>query len=111
MKGGAGSAAGRDFSAGAPVDEQIAGQLTSDERIVEEHCRRRPAEPLRRYVAHYTGYRQRGVPPARHRGLPSPFLTLIVTLDEPLVLLAHPDPRQPRATSARCSGACTPPRP
>lgn len=46
-------------------------------------------------MAFYTGYRQRGVPPARHRGLPSPFLTLIFTLDEPLVLLAHPDPRQP----------------
>ncbi|HJZ28258.1 MAG TPA: AraC family transcriptional regulator, partial [Streptosporangiaceae bacterium] len=46
-------------------------------------------------MAHYTGYRQRGVPPALHRGLPSPFLTLIFTLDEPLVLLAHPDPRQP----------------
>jgi AraC-like DNA-binding protein len=46
-------------------------------------------------VAYYTGYRQRGVPPARHRGLPSPFLTLIFTLDEPLVMLAHPDPRQP----------------
>ena len=53
-----------------------------------------PAEPLRPFVAHYTGYRQRGVPRARHRGLPSPFLTLIFTLDEPLVLLAHPDPRQ-----------------
>jgi AraC-like DNA-binding protein len=46
-------------------------------------------------VAYYTGYRQRGVPPALHRGLPSPFLTLIFTLDEPMVLLAHPDPRQP----------------
>ena len=46
-------------------------------------------------MAGYAGYRQRGVPPARHRGLPSPFLTLIFTLDEPLVLLAHPDPRQP----------------
>jgi AraC-like DNA-binding protein len=63
--------------------------------VIDEHCRRRPAEPLRRYVAHYTGYRQRGVPPSRHRGLPSPFLTLIFTLDEPLVILAHPDPRQP----------------
>ena len=62
---------------------------------VDEHCRRRPAGPLRPYVAWYTGYRQRGVPPARHRGLPSPFLTLIFTLDEPLVILAHPDPRQP----------------
>jgi AraC-like DNA-binding protein len=62
---------------------------------VDEHCRARPAQPLRPFVAYYTGYRQRGVPPARHRGLPSPFLTLIFTLDEPLVLLAHPDPRQP----------------
>jgi AraC-like DNA-binding protein len=61
---------------------------------VDEHCRTRPAEPLRPYVAWYTGYRQRGVPPARHRGLPSPFLTFIVTLDEPLVILAHPDPGQ-----------------
>jgi AraC-like DNA-binding protein len=95
MKGGAGSAAGIKSSAGAPAGEQIAGQLTIDEPIVDEHFRRQPAEPLRPYVAHYTGYRQRGVPPARHRGLPSPFLTLIVTLDEPLVLLAHPDPRQP----------------
>jgi len=62
---------------------------------VDEHCRYVPAEPLRRYVAWYTGYRQRGVPPARHRGLPSPYLTLIFTLDEPLTIEAHPDPRQP----------------
>jgi AraC-like DNA-binding protein len=80
MRRGEGSASGSRSSAGPPVDE---------------HCRCRPAEPLRRYIAHYTGYRQRGVPPARHRGLPSPYLTLIFTLDEPMVLLAHPDPRQP----------------
>jgi AraC-like DNA-binding protein len=63
--------------------------------VVDEHLRGIPAEPLRRYVAAYTGYRQRGVPPARHRGLPSPYLTLIFTLDEPLTIAAHPDPRQP----------------
>jgi AraC-like DNA-binding protein len=68
---------------------------TPGELPVDEHCRRPPAEPLRPYVAWYTGYRQRGVPPARHRGLPSPFLTLIFTLDEPLTVLAHPDPGQP----------------
>ena len=85
MSGARGSGSGRESSAGAPLDE----------RIVDEHRRARPAEPLRPYVAHYTGYRQRGVPPARHRGLPSPYLTLIFTLDEPMVLLAHPDPRQP----------------
>src|ERR1700733_2010775 len=77
----AGTSAGQ---AGEPVDEPV-----------DEHYRRRPAEPLRPLVAHYTGYRQRGVPPALHRGLPPPFLPLIFTLDEPLVLLAHPDPRQP----------------
>jgi AraC-like DNA-binding protein len=91
MSGGAGSAARRESSAGA----LLAKQPACGARVVDEHCRQRPAGPLRPYVAHYTGYRQRGVPPARHRGLPSPFLTLIVTLDEPLVLLAHPDPRQP----------------
>src|SRR5215467_11157378 len=79
MSGGPGSTPVRGSSA-APVDE---------------HRRGRPAGPLRPYVAWYTGYRQRGVPPARHRGLPSPFLTLIFTLDEPLVMLAHPDSRQP----------------
>jgi AraC-like DNA-binding protein len=94
MKGGAGSAAGSRSSAG-PTPQATIDEPTVDEPTVDEHCRRRPAEPLRPCVAHYTGYRQRGVPPARHRGLPSPFLTLIITLDEPLVLLAHPDPRQP----------------
>jgi AraC-like DNA-binding protein len=63
--------------------------------VVDEHHRYRPGDPLRRYVAWYTGYRQRGIPPARHRGLPSPYLTLIFTLDEPLHIEAHPDPGQP----------------
>jgi AraC-like DNA-binding protein len=35
------------------------------------------------------------VAPARHRGLPSPELTFIVTLDDPLAIDAHPDPGQP----------------
>ena len=46
-------------------------------------------------MAWYAGYRQRGMPAARHRGLPSPYLTLIFTLDEPLTIEAHPDPGQP----------------
>ena len=57
--------------------------------------RRLPAPALRPFVAWYTGYRQAGIAPARHRGLPSPVLTMIVTLDDPLVIAAHPDPRQP----------------
>jgi AraC-like DNA-binding protein len=65
-----------------------------DEPRVDEHRRQAPADVLRPYLAWYAGYRQRGVPPAVHRGLPSPFLTLIFTLDEPLTMAAHPDPRQ-----------------
>jgi AraC-like DNA-binding protein len=79
MRGVGGSTADRETSAGS----------------VDEHHRGIPAEPLRQYVAAYTGYRQRGVPPATHRGLPSPYLTLIFTLDEPLTIVAHPDRGQP----------------
>ncbi|NUW39619.1 helix-turn-helix domain-containing protein [Nonomuraea rhodomycinica] len=53
-----------------------------------------PAPPLRPLIAHYHGYRERGAVPAVHRGLPSPFLTLIVTIGDPLVIAAHPDPAQ-----------------
>jgi AraC-like DNA-binding protein len=54
-----------------------------------------PAPALRPFIAGYTGYRQAGVAPARHRGLPSPYLTVIFTLDDPLTVAGHPDPRQP----------------
>ncbi|SDT79389.1 AraC family transcriptional regulator [Actinoplanes derwentensis] len=61
---------------------------------MDEYAQARPGPALRPYVAFYSGYRQRDLAPAVHRGLPSPFLTLIFTLDEPLVITAHPDPRQ-----------------
>ena len=61
---------------------------------VDEHVQARPSPGLRPYVGWYSGYRQRGLPPGLHRGLPSPWLTLILTLDEPLVIRAHPDGRQ-----------------
>ena len=59
---------------------------------VSEYAWAAPAPPLRGLVAWYTGYRQEGVPPASHRGLPSPYLTMIITLDDPLVIARHPDP-------------------
>jgi AraC-like DNA-binding protein len=53
-----------------------------------------PVHPaLRPFVATAVGYRHDSPAPL-HRGLPSPYLTLVVTLDRPLVLAAHPDPRQ-----------------
>jgi AraC-like DNA-binding protein len=66
--------------------------------VIDEYAEWRLAEELRPYVAWCVGYRQAGVDPAAHRGLPSPWLTLIVTLDEPLVIARHPDPRQPAST-------------
>jgi AraC-like DNA-binding protein len=61
---------------------------------VDEYAQARPAPALRPHIGFYTGYRQRGVRPGRHRGLPSPYLTLIFTIDEPLVVAEHPDQRQ-----------------
>lgn len=66
--------------------------------MVSESAHGTPEGALRGLVARYDGYRQRGVAPARHLGLPSPFMTLIVTLDEPLHLARHVDPRQPPAS-------------
>ncbi len=66
--------------------------------MIDEHVLHRPGEGLRPYVAWCSGYRQAGIEPAAHRGLPSPWLTMIVTLDEPLVIERHPDPRQPAST-------------
>lgn len=65
--------------------------------VIDEYASWVPGPELRPFVAWATGYRQAGVPPQRHRGLPSPWLTLIVTLDDPLVIESHPDPRQPGA--------------
>lgn len=62
--------------------------------MVSEYARYQPPPALRPLVAWYHGYRQSGQRPARHRGLPSPWLTVIITLDEPLTIAEHPDPRQ-----------------
>jgi len=62
---------------------------------VREYVRRRASPALRPWVAGFSGYREAGVEPARHRGLPSPWMTLVLTLDDPLVVAQHPDPGQP----------------
>jgi AraC-like DNA-binding protein len=71
-----------------PAAERSAGE------VVDEHVRGLPAAPLRPLIASYAGYRQAGQAPAVHRGMPSPFLTVIFTLHEPLVVAGHPDPGQ-----------------
>lgn len=53
-----------------------------------------PSPSLAPYVAQYSGYWQQGLPPAIHRGLPSPYLTVIFTIAHPLRVTGHPDPAQ-----------------
>jgi AraC-like DNA-binding protein len=72
----------------------VSGAVLAGERATRESVWRAPAQPLRPFVSSYTGYRQAGLAPGQHRGLPSPDLTFIVTLDDPVVIAAHPDPRQ-----------------
>jgi hypothetical protein len=43
------------------------------------------------------GYLQHGMSPGRHLGLRSPFMTVIVSLYEPLDVARHIDPRRPPA--------------
>jgi AraC-like DNA-binding protein len=73
----------------------LARRPSQAQQPINESAPGLPAPALRPYIAHYSGYRQAGVPPALHAGLPSPYLTVIFTLDEPLAIAAHPDPAQP----------------
>jgi len=65
--------------------------------VLSEAVAIRATGPLAAVVGEHHGYRQRGVAPGRHLGLPSPFLTVIFTLDEPLRIAQHVDPAQPPA--------------
>lgn len=71
------------------------GMRAAADEVLNDHAWHLPAPGLRQLVDSCIGYRLAAWDTARHRGLPSPGLTLIFTLDEPLVLATHPDPAQP----------------
>ncbi|TDD61076.1 AraC family transcriptional regulator [Kribbella antibiotica] len=48
------------------------------------HVHREVHPALRPFVGDLSGYAYDGEPPALHRGLPSQYLTLVITMDEPL---------------------------
>jgi len=66
--------------------------------VIDESAGRAPTPGLRPFVSRYSGYRQAGGAARRHRGLPSPDLTFILTQDDPLVIAVHPDPRRQSAS-------------
>jgi AraC-like DNA-binding protein len=80
---------------GAAGQHAAASPAAASGGQLNDHVSYCPAGELGSLISSYAGYRQQGMPPGRHRGLPSPDLTFIVTLDDPLVMAAHPDPAQP----------------
>jgi hypothetical protein len=65
--------------------------------------------PLRPLLAAVTGYRYEGLTPGPHCGLPSPYLTLVLPLDGPLVLAAHPPRAAGRSVRRPVAGLHTRP--
>jgi AraC-like DNA-binding protein len=62
--------------------------------VVNESVGWRPPPRLAPYLDVGYGYRQSGATPGSHRGLPSPCLTLVVTLDDGLHIARHSNPCQ-----------------
>lgn len=54
--------------------------------MVQEHYEHQSSGPLAAWVSRAVGYRHDGLTPGVHIGMPSGRLTLVVSLDEPLVL-------------------------
>jgi AraC-like DNA-binding protein len=72
---------------------------------VFEQVTAQPAPELVLFVADYVGYRMEGFPPGIHAGLPSHYLTFIVSLGDPIEVVAMPDPAQrPRRFAALVGG-------
>jgi AraC-like DNA-binding protein len=78
--------------------------------VIREAVAVHPSGPLGTVVGEHHGYRERGVAPMRHLGLPSPWLTVIFTLHEPLHIAQHVDPsQQPGSFDALVGGLHTSP--
>ncbi len=71
---------------------------------VAEAVTHRPADGLRSYVASAVGYHYAGFEAGVHRGLPSRYLTLVVSLDRPLDLTLPGDRPTPISLGALVGG-------
>jgi AraC-like DNA-binding protein len=64
-----------------------------------------PAPPLRPFVDHYVGYRMSGFPPGLHRGVPSRYMTFIVSVGPGIDVVQQTNPSQdPRSYGCVLSG-------
>ena len=72
--------------------------------LITEQAEVRPPAHLAPFVARYSGYRYEGLPPGTHHGLPSPYLTIVISLGAPTRTVVMPDPRQAPAEFAALLG-------
>lgn len=72
----------------------MAASSASEAELVEEWVASAPAPALRSIVDRYIGYRLIGFPAGLHRGLPSRRMTFIVSIDNPIDVVAQSDRAQ-----------------
>lgn len=68
-----------------------------------------PHPGLRPFVRQYVGYRMEGFPPGLHRGLPSRYLTFLVSIGRPIQTAAVPNGSPPPPLQALVGGLQTGP--
>jgi AraC-like DNA-binding protein len=76
----------------------------SSSTLIMERAEVTPPARLRPLVAHYSGYRYAGLPPGTHHGLPSPYLTVVISLGKPTRTAVTPGRGQPPSDFAALAG-------
>ena len=92
----------------AEVVAEHAEVVAEHAEVVAEHAEVRPPAHLAGLVARYDGYRYEGLPPGVHHGLPSPYLTVVISLGDPTRTATDPG-REPEAFAALAGGLHTRP--
>ncbi len=74
------------------------------ENPVSHHVVHQPGVDISPFVERIVGYELRGHPPGFHAGLPSRHLTVVISLDEPVDMVAMPNPAHAPAALAALVG-------
>ena len=79
--------------------------MTAADHLTDGWFERRPAPGLRSVIDRYVGYRMTGLPAGIHRGVPSRYMTLIVSIGNSIDVIGQTDPTQePRSYRCVVSG-------
>jgi AraC-like DNA-binding protein len=103
-----------EHDAGAVLETDVGARdrigMMANVQFEIEHQTAVPVPALAPLVRRYIGYRYTGLRPGTHLGLPSPDLTVVLSLGPRTRLASMPDPRQrPRAFDALVGGLHTRP--